>query len=159
MVHRWMARLAGVATLGLAVGVGIAQASAQQRQAQPRAEVPGRSVIVHLTKSTNENPHAVFMALSLANALQQAGGSVTLFLDLEGVRLADRRSPEEFRMGTTSAAELYANFVDAGGRVAICSHCMHIAGMEQSALRRGATMVNEQTLGRMLMSADRIIDY
>ncbi|MFT3772171.1 MAG: DsrE family protein [Minicystis sp.] len=157
-----MGRLASIGALGLSLGT--AQALAQQptpqpQRQQPHADARAKNVVVHLTKSANEDPHAAFMALTMANALQRAGGSVTLFLDLEGVRLADARSPGEFRMGNTSAAELYDSFTSTGGKVVLCSHCAQAAGLEASMLRRGATLLNDQTLVRTITSADQIVDY
>lgn len=161
MDHRRLGPLAAVAALAVGLDMGSAQAFAQPQQqtAPPRREARTQSVVVHLTKAPNQDPHAVFMALSMANALQRAGAPVTLFLDLEGVRLADSLTPSDFRMGKTSAAELFDNFVNAGGRVALCSHCVQLAGMESSTLRRGANVLSDAALVRLVTGADQIIDY
>jgi hypothetical protein len=39
------------------------------------------------------------MALKLGTAMQEAGSYVTLFVDLEGVRVADSRQPQHLRWG------------------------------------------------------------
>ncbi len=107
------------------VGVASGRVSA----AAPAAEET-QKVVVHLSHFTDDL-HAGFMALKVANALQKHGASVTLFIDLEGARLAHRHNNLAIRWGESDATlgQLFDQFVKAGGRAVVCPHCAHHAGV------------------------------
>ena len=119
----------------------------------------GESVVVHLSQFGNDL-HAVSMALKLATAMQQAGHQVTLFIDMEGVRLADKRQPLDLRWGQGAPIEeLYQGFVEAGGKVLVCPHCAAAAGLESGSLRKGATIGTTESITKTLGGATKILDY
>lgn len=121
-----------------------------------------QNVVVHLSNYTADL-HAAFMALKLANAMQEAGAEVTVFLDLEGVRLADAGAPLDVMWGTAHVplSKHYETFVEGGGKVILCPHCAAAVGLEQADLREGATIgvPDDQTIPKMLLAADKILDY
>jgi predicted peroxiredoxin len=141
--HSWLAALVLVAA-GWSV-----DATAQQDK---------QDIVVHVSHYSDDL-HAVSMGLSLATNLQ-GGANVTLFLDREGVRLADTRVPQNLRWGdSASIAELYADYVQAGGSVIVCAHCAHAAGLDASSVRQGARIVSDGEVRALLLAADKIIDY
>lgn len=127
--------------------------------AAPSAEGKQR-LVVHLSRGTHDL-HATLMALELANALQKGGAQVTLFLDLDAVRIADSRNPIDLRFGRAveTPDSLYGAFTQAGGRVVLCAHCAAVAGIEQASLRSGATLAHAEDLVSIFLEADKIIDY
>jgi predicted peroxiredoxin len=122
----------------------------------------GQKVVVHLSKFTSDL-HAAFMAFKLADAMQAEGAKVTVLLDLEGVRLVDRGNPLNLTWGTHHGTleEVYTKFVGGGGRVIVCPHCADVAGVNRDAIRDGAIVgiPDEQTIPRLLLEADKILDY
>lgn len=115
--------------------------------------------MVHLSSYTNDL-HAVTMSLKIATLLAAADADVTLFLDLEGVRLADDRAPQNLQWGNTApVAELYANLIEAGGTVLVCPHCARAAGIGAGNLRQGATLTTDAAIGDLFIAADKVIDY
>lgn len=134
---------------------GIAAQAPQETAAAPQ------QVIVHLSHFTDDL-HRSFMALKLAGLMQSSGADVTLFLDLEGVRLAERRQHlEHMTWGESpvSLAEHYAAFTEAGGKVVLCPHCAGSARIGEMALRRNATIAEKDDLAELFMNADKILDY
>lgn len=127
---------------------------------EPTASSAPQSVVVHLTHFTDDL-HRCFMALKLAALMQEADAEVTLFLDLEGVRLAERRQTLDMTWGSgsTTLAELYERFVTAGGKVVLCPHCAESAKIGDPGLKRNAALGTEQELGKLLLAADKILDY
>lgn len=129
-----------------------------------RSASPGddQHVVVHLSKFT-DNLHAPFMAFKLADAMQAQGAKVTVLLDLEGVRIADRGNSLDLRWGTNhgTLADVYAGFVSKGGSVIVCPHCADAAGVDRNTLRDGAKIgvPDEQTIPKLLLEADKILDY
>lgn len=127
-------------------------------RAEPVA--PAARVVVHLTHATDDL-HAAFMAVKLAQAMQEKGAQVTLLLDLEGVRIADTRQPNDMHSGSgESLASYYDGFVKAGGTVLVCPHCASAVGLDTKSLRPGARIAKDVgDLAAALLAADKILDY
>lgn len=121
---------------------------------------PSQKVVVHLSHFTDDL-HRCFMALKLGTLMQKSGAEVKLFLDLEGVRMAERRQLLDMTWGSNSTplSTLYDNFTEAGGRVVLCPHCAHSARIGDGALKRYAEIGTEESIGAMLMEAEKILDY
>ena len=116
-------------------------------------------IIIHLSNYTNDL-HSATMALKIGHMLASHGEEVTMFLDLEGVRLVDKHQPVNLSWGSgKSIEELYNQFIDAGGKVLVCPHCAKAAGIKE--LRKGATIASmeEKTMYKAFTSADKILDY
>jgi len=130
---------------------------AQDNEA-PSAE--GQKVVVHLSHFTDDL-HRCFMALKVAGMMQEAGAEVTLFLDLEGVRLAERRHQLQLTWGGDGPplSEHYKRYTEAGGKILLCPHCAKSANLGDMGLKRHAEIGTPQALSRMLIEADKVIDY
>jgi len=121
--------------------------------------VQSRQVVIHLTQFSSDL-HAVNMALKFGTMAANAGADVTLFLDLDGVRLTDSRQPLNLTWGHgNSVATLYDGYVRSGGSILVCPHCAHAVGLEAKDLRQGAHMSDEASLLSILLEADVILDY
>lgn len=131
--------------------LGVAPAMAQQ--------VDSQKIVVHLGSFTNDL-HSAFMAFSLATNMQKAGASVTVFLDREGVRLADQRERGDLTWGDSGPiSKAISDFVGAGGKVMVCPHCAELAGMKAPDLRPGATWGTHQDVASLMIDADKVIDF
>jgi sulfur relay (sulfurtransferase) complex TusBCD TusD component (DsrE family) len=103
------------------------------------------------------------MALGLGNNLlgTKKKPKVTLFLNLSGVYLADAMEPLDNKtcnMGK-SLEQLWNGFQAAGGKVMVCPGCAKTAGLEKNALREGAKMGDQESVGNLFLKADKVIDY
>ena len=118
-----------------------------------------QNVVVHLSHFT-DNLHAAKMAVHLAGMMQSMGAEVTLLLDLEGVRLADMRQPGElvWGKGDPISKELAA-FVKAGGKMLLCPHCSEHTGITSASLRPGARIGQHGELPKIILEADKVLDY
>lgn len=157
MRTRWMAWI-----VGALLGFGVASVpDALAGRAKDKVEqAAAQEVVVHLSKGTNDL-HAVMMGLKLGTGMAGKGARVTLFLDLEGVRVADRRTEDALTWGEGHATlgELYATFVEAGGGVLVCPHCAKAAGIGPGDLRPGARVGTFDEITALMLSADKILDY
>jgi predicted peroxiredoxin len=145
----------GIWVFGALLASMIASMSPVSAQEPKKAQ----KVVIHL-KHYSDNLHAASMALKLSNAVQKKGGQVTLMLDLEGVRLADSRQPQDLRWGTeTPISSYYDAFIKGGGKVVVCPHCAHAAGMKGKDLRAGARIGTEDDLAQLILDADKVLDY
>jgi predicted peroxiredoxin len=89
------------------------------------------------------------------------GAQVVLLLDLEGVRVADTRQPNDMRSGSGEPlASYYDGFIKAGGKVLVCPHCASAVGLDTKSLRPGAQIAKDPgELAAALLAADKILDY
>jgi len=120
----------------------------------------GQKVVVHLSHFTDDL-HRCFMAVKVANLMQEYGAEVTMFVDLEGVRIAERKQELKFTWGpdSPSLAELYEKFAAGGGKVMVCPHCAKSAHITDPGLKRNAQIATTAMLGKMLIEADKVMDY
>lgn len=138
-------------------------AYAQHQTASPRSSTSGQgqTIVMHLNHGTDDL-HAAFMALKLGTNLQKRGAQVVLVLTLEGVRIADKNQPLNLRWGSSpmTLAQLYDEFVAAGGKVMVCPACAEAAGITASNLRPGAQLAKEnQDIPSLILAADKIMDF
>jgi sulfur relay (sulfurtransferase) complex TusBCD TusD component (DsrE family) len=144
---RTLSRTLGLVLLGLLLtAVTATPGVAQQKQ-----------VVVHIGQYSNDL-HSMAMGLGLANNLQEAGAQVTVFLDREAVRIADRGQPY-LVYGDTDTEALMTSFIDGGGAVVVCPHCAMLGGVEASELREGMTLGTMESVARLFLDADLVIDY
>ncbi len=143
----------------LAAGVVALSLGIQGRESTAQ-EATSTKVVVHLSHFT-DSFHYPFMALKVADAMRQRGAKVTLYLDIEGTRLADKGENLGLRWGAddTTLADLYDRFVKAGGRILVCPHCAEHFGIAGGALREGATLGTDDTITSTMMAANKVIDY
>ncbi len=135
---------------------GCASVIAPQAYAQTAEK---QDIVVHLGSFTNDL-HSAFMAFSLATNLQKHGAKVTVFLDREGVRLADARERGDLTWGDSGGtSSAMTEFVQAGGVVLLCPHCASLAGIEATNVRPGARMATHEEVATIFLAADKVIDF
>lgn len=119
-----------------------------------------QNIVIHLNHYTDDL-HAASMAVGLAKTMQERGHKVTLMLILEGVRLADSRTPQDLSWGHgDEVSKSYEAFVKAGGEVIVCLHCAKAAGFDEKSLRPGARMGKEgNDLADSIIAADKVLDF
>ncbi|MCB1232855.1 MAG: DsrE family protein [Verrucomicrobiae bacterium] len=128
-------------------------------QSAENAPPPPQKVVVHLSHF-GDNLHAVNMALKIGTIVAGGDAEVVMFVDLEGVRLADSRQPNDLKWGTSPAiSELLAGFLEAGGSVLVCPHCAAAAGLAADDLRKGAKIAEASEIADLFLSAQKVIDY
>lgn len=148
-----------VGLLGVSVVIASIGPSANAEETS-KVDGSGQKVVVHLSYFT-EDLHRCFMAVKVANLMQDYGAEVTLFVDLEGVRIAERKQELKFNWGpdSPSLAELYEKFAAGGGKVLVCPHCAKSAHVTDPGLKRNAQIATLPMLGKMLIEADKVMDY
>ncbi|MBN8540157.1 MAG: DsrE family protein [Deltaproteobacteria bacterium] len=152
---RSLASLASVLVailLALPLGSAFAQTAAQEPQ----------KVFMKLDHGTDDL-HAALMALKISEGLVSKGAKVTLFLNLEAVRLADKRQPLDLKWGLDgghSAQHLLESFVKKGGAVLVCPMCAKNAGITAKELRTGAKIATSiDEINEAFLASDKSMDY
>lgn len=63
---------------------------------------------------------------------------VTIFLNVDGVRIADKNIPGHKHANGKTLQEMLTHFMAAGGKVIVCPMCMkHVGGMTKDDLMEG----------------------
>lgn len=104
---------------------------------------------------TAVDPHRVEMALNFSEAAVKRGHGVTVFLNIDAVRIAEKDNP----MFEKSRAQL-ERVMKAGARVIVCPHCLHYAGLQETDLISGAGEGNpDLTMGALFAPDTRVMTW
>lgn len=85
-----------------------------------------QKLFVNLT--SDEINRAAMAIMFSTKVLTQKKIPVTLFLNIEAVRIVDKNIPEHKHVSGNSLKEMLASFMKAGGRVLVCPMCMKNVG-------------------------------
>ncbi len=102
------------------------------------------SVVVNLTR--DKAPSAV-MAIRFASVSLERGNTTVIWLNSEGVRLADAKAKP------SQARKMLEDFIAKGGKVYICPHCANMLGVKE--LIKGAEFGKPDVMFGLL-SEDRV---
>ena len=125
----------------------------------PAAWAEGKSLFVNIT--SDELDRAA-MGISFASRmLKEQGMPVTIFLNVEGVRLADKNIPQNVHVSGKTLPEMLQTFVADGGTLLVCPMCMqNVGGMTQEDLIEGAVVSSPGLLGAALFADNvRVLSY
>lgn len=128
--------------------------------ANAASESKKQHIVVRLGHYTDDL-HAAGMAVGFAKTMQERGQKVTLMLTLEGVRLADARTPQDLKWGHgDEIGKAFDGLRKAGGEIIVCPHCAEAAGIDEKSLRPGARFGKEgNDLVDVLIAADKVVDF
>lgn len=110
-----------------------------------------QSVFVNLTSDEGQR---VTMALNFSNSLLKDGQDVTIFLNVDGVRLGSAKVA-----GLSAQRTELQAFMKAGGKVIVCMHCMQMRGVTQADLIPGLTTGGEGQGRQAFLASTRQISY
>ncbi len=108
------------------------------------------------------NWQPVCMAFGIANRVLTENNHVTLFLNLQGVELADTDNGSDLSAFTClngNLQESWDNLVNNGVEIAVCSGCATIGGITEETLREGAYLTTMDDVSRIFLKADKVIDF
>jgi predicted peroxiredoxin len=102
------------------------------------------------------------MAVSLATmVLKNTEKPVTIFLNVDGVRLADTSIPQNIHKSEKTLAQMLTNFMAEGGVVLICPTCMkNVGGISEDQLLEGVIIGSpEYTWSAMFAEDVTVLSY
>jgi uncharacterized protein len=107
-----------------------------------------------------DNSDKATVAFVVANAAVASDKDTVIFLSTEGVRVAQRGYVDDVQEeGFAPLRELLANFVQAGGKIYVCSPCFKRRKLDENALVEGALMVGGAKLVEFLADGAPCITY
>jgi predicted peroxiredoxin len=117
------------------------------------------SLFVNLT---SDEMNRAAMAISLATRVRaEADVPVTLFLNVEGVNLADASRPQHVHASGQTIHAMLETFMAAGGKVVVCPMCLeHVGGMTADDLIDGCVLGGaDHGMPELLADGARVLSY
>lgn len=154
-VRSFIKALALVAGLALTTAAVVPSTPAQAENTQKKQK------FFFMLKEAPSNVNVSFMALGVAKMLAEKGHDVTLFLNIDAVRLVDKRQPLNLKFGMRDGTleDVYNGLIKAGGKFIACPNCSKVAGLTKENLRPGAVFGNPKLVSTAILEADKIINY
>lgn len=116
-------------------------------------------LLVNLT-SAKDNADKATVAFVVANAGLAAGQEVTIFLNVEAVRLATPGYAADIAVdGFKPLAELIATFAANGGTIWVCPPCFNARGLDKEKLVAGASFAGGAAVVELLGQGAGSISY
>lgn len=92
--------------------------------------------------SAKDNPDKATVGFVVANAAAASDKETIVFLSIEGVRLAVKGYADDIaEPGFSPLKDLMTNFVNAGGKIYVCSPCFKKRQLDENNLVAGAIIV------------------
>jgi uncharacterized protein len=114
---------------------------------------------VSLTRAKDDTDKAT-VGFVVANAAVGCEQETMVFLSTEGVRLAMKGFADDIHEeGFAPLAQLIANFVEAGGKILVCSPCFKKRNLDETNLIAGATIVGGAKLVEFLAEGSPCVSY
>jgi predicted peroxiredoxin len=102
--------------------------------------------VVSLTRAGDDTDRAT-VAFVVANAAVASDKEVVVFLNVEGTRLSQAGYADTIHEpGFAPLKDLIAGFVEAGGKIFVCSPCFKKRSLDETMLIAGATIVGGAAL-------------
>ncbi len=115
--------------------------------------------VVSLTHAKDDTDRAT-VAFVVANAAAASDKDTVVFLNIEGVRLAQPGYADDIHEeGFAALKDLMANFVEAGGKIFVCSPCFKKRKLDEAALIPGATIVGGAKLVEFMSEGCPSLSY
>lgn len=114
---------------------------------------------VSLSCAKNDSDKAT-VAFVVANAALGSDQETMVFLSVEGVHLAVKDYADDIHEeGFMPLKELLSSFLEAGGKLYVCSPCLKRRGYDETSLLPGATIVGGAKLVEFLSDGTPSVSY
>jgi len=107
-----------------------------------------------------DNSDKATVAFVIANAAAASDKETLVFLSIEGVRLSQKGYADSIHEeGFAPLKDLMTNFVNAGGKIFVCSPCFNKRKLDPNNLVAGATIVGGAKLVEFLGEGTPCVSY
>lgn len=132
-------------------------ATAPASAAENDANATASTLFINLTTDDAWTAH---MALFYAEQVRAMGHPVAIFLNVRGVRLADRTAAQEAdALSGKTSREMLLDLIDKGATVYVCRMCTKVAGMNESDWIDGAKAGDAETIRLQMAPTTRTMSY
>ncbi len=116
-------------------------------------------LLINLT-TAKDNPDKTVVAFVVANAGVAAGQEVTIFLSVEGVRLAVAGYADDISApGFKPLKELLTDYINNGGKIWVCPPCFNARELDKENLIANATFAGGAAVVELLAQGAASLSY
>lgn len=117
------------------------------------------SILVSLA-SSHDNTDRATVGFVVAGAAAASGQDTTVFLSADGAWLGKKGEADKIHEdGFAPLSELMAGFLEAGGKILVCSPCAKKRGITQADLVDGSIIVGGAAVIALLAGGAQSISY
>ena len=132
--------------------------TAQVSEAASETTPKPTELIINLVSDATTDAHSSLMGLHLGETALKNGIPVTVFLNVDGVKLMSAGA-EAVSFHDENLRELLKTMISNGAQVIACPHCMEIHGLQESNLMEGAKMSNEDMMMGKIKGSPTVFTY
>jgi predicted peroxiredoxin len=146
---RFVILIVGLIAAACVTGTAVVPTHAEDR--------PDTTLFLNLT---TDDTWTATMALGYAGKVREAGYPVVVFLNVRGVRVADKNfPPDRYGPGEKTPKEILEGLIAAGATVYVCPMCSENAGMSQADWIDGAKPGGEETIKVQMAPSTQVMSY
>jgi predicted peroxiredoxin len=117
------------------------------------------SILVSLA-SSHDNTDRATVGFVVASAAAASGQDTTVFLSADGAWLGKTGEAEKINEeGFAALADLMSGFVEAGGKIIVCSPCAKKRGITEADLVPGAVIAGGAAVVALMADGAQTISY
>ncbi|MEO6144860.1 MAG: DsrE family protein [Dermatophilaceae bacterium] len=117
------------------------------------------SILVSLA-SSHDNTDRATVGFVVASAAAASGQDTTVFLSADGAWLGKKGEADKIHEdGFAPLADLMAGFVEAGGKIIVCSPCAKKRGIAQGDLVDGSIIAGGAAVVALMAAGAQTISY
>lgn len=117
------------------------------------------SILVSLA-SSRDNPDRATVAFVVAGAAAASGQDSTVFLSADGAWLGKTGEADEIHEdGFAALTDLMSGYVEAGGKIIVCSPCAKKRGITDTDLVDGAVIAGGAAVIALMADGAQTISY
>lgn len=107
-----------------------------------------------------DNTDKATVAFVIANAAVASNREVLVFLSIEGAYLAQQGYADDIHEeGFSPLRDLMTNFINAGGKIFVCSPCFKKRKLDENNLPKGMIIVGGASLVEFMSSGTASVSY
>ena len=115
-------------------------------------------LLINLTSDATENAHSTFMGLHFAENALKDGMDVTIFMNVDGVKLL-QPGADTLVFDGENIREILNNIADNDGKVIACPHCMQIHGISKEDLPENFILGEKDVMMAKIRSNPTVFTY
>lgn len=115
-------------------------------------------LLLNLTSDATQDAHSSLMGLHFAQQALESDIPVTVFLNVDGVKLM-APGADTLAFDGENLQGLLKRIQEAGGQVVACPHCMQVEGVTEEDLLEGIRVADETTMMQRLKDGPTVMTY
>ncbi|NBB89529.1 MAG: hypothetical protein GVX96_07085 [Bacteroidetes bacterium] len=119
---------------------------------------PAHELIINLTSDATISAHGALMGIHLAEKAIDNGLNVTVFLNVNGVKLLQPGADSLVFHGENIITALH-KVTEKGGEIMACPHCMEALGIDQAKIPSNVTLSEEKVMMDKLQNNPTVFTY